>query len=213
MNTLTIPSTEQAERFLQEGAVRNPGPWEAHSRYVAEGARIIAAHHPGLNPERAYVLGLLHDIGRRYGVAGMRHVMDGYYFLSRQGYEGAARICLTHSYPVKELVVGASPWDGSPQEHHFLRRYLADIEYDDYDRLIQLFDALSLPSGFSLMEKRLLDVTMRYGVDGDTVSRWQGFFAVKAHIEKAVGVSIYQLLPGVIENTFELGADGYEAQT
>ena len=163
-----------------------------------------------LIPAIAVTIRRLHDIGRRFGVAGMRHVMDGYYFLCEEGYEGAARICLTHSYPVKEQVVGASPWDGSPQEHHFLSQYLDGIEYDDYDRLIQLLDALSLPTGFCLMEKRLLDVVMRFGVNDHTVSRWQGFFEVKAHIEQAIGGSIYRLLPGVIENTFEWGEDGDE---
>jgi len=213
MSLLATPTPEQADLYMQEAAARNPGPWEAHSRNVALGARIIAARHPLLDPERAYVLGLLHDIGRRFGVAGMRHVMDGYYFLYGEGYDGAARICLTHSYPVKDQVVGAAPWDGSPQEHYFLRQYLASIEYDDYDRLIQLLDALTLPTGFCLMEKRLLDVVLRYGVDDHTVSRWQGFFQVKDHIERAIGVSVYRLLPKVIEITFEWGRDGHEAQS
>ncbi|MBN1148635.1 MAG: HD domain-containing protein [Anaerolineales bacterium] len=212
MNWLAIPSPEQAESYLQEAALRNPGPWEAHSRYVAQGASIIAARHPLLEPERAYVLGLLHDIGRRFGVTGMRHAIDGYDFLREQGFEDAGRICLTHSYPVKGLVEAASPWDGSPQELRFLRRYLAAIEYDDYDRLIQLLDSLSLPTGFCLMEKRLIDVTLRYGVNEHTASRWRGFFQIKQHIEGAIGVSIYRLLPGVVENTFEWGEDGYTTQ-
>ncbi len=201
--TESIPNREQAEAYLAAAAWRNPGPWEAHSRYVALGAERIAAHHPGLDPERAYILGLLHDIGRQEGVHGMRHVYDGYRFLAAEGYPGAARICLTHSYPVEGLVASAdNHWDGTPEDFGFVRRYLANIHYTDSDRLIQLCDALALPSGFCLMEKRLMDVVMRYGFDEHTLARWRGFFAVKEQIESAIGGPVYEVLPGVIENTF-----------
>ena len=95
-----VPSREWSERLLAESAALNPGPWEMHSRHVALGAQLIAARCPGLDLERAYILGLLHDIGRRFGVTGMRHVLDGYEFLSKEGFIGAARICMTHSYPI-----------------------------------------------------------------------------------------------------------------
>jgi hypothetical protein len=201
--SLSLPSIEQAERYLAESASLNPGPWVDHSRYVAEGARAIAARHPRMNPEYAYTLGLLHDIGRRFGVTGMRHVWDGYRFLAGEGYEDAGRICLTHSYPAKPEPNGASPWDGTDEEFDFVRKSLAQIEYDDYDRLIQLCDGLSLPSGFCLMEKRLVDVVMRYGVNEHTLSRWKAFFSIKQQIEQEIGISIYRLLPNIVENTFE----------
>ena len=200
---LPIPTHQQAEEYVRQGANNNPGNWVDHVHYAAQGAEIIAKRYPGLDPDRAYVLGLLHDIGRRYGSTGMRHILDGYHFLANEGYEGAARICLTHPYPVEGEIVGASKWDGSPQEFTFVRNYLEGIQYDDYDRLIQLCDALCLPNGFCLLEKRLLDVAMRYGVNEHTINRWKGFFAVKARIEQAIGVSVYRLLPGVVETTFE----------
>lgn len=61
-----IPTREQAEELLTEALPHNPGPWGAHSRTAAHCAEKIAAAC-GLDPEKAYVLGLLHDIGRRYG--------------------------------------------------------------------------------------------------------------------------------------------------
>lgn len=199
----TIPNRKQAHIYLSEAVALNPGPWAQHSRYVAQSAESIAQHHPKMEPEYAYVLGLLHDIGRRYGVAGMRHVIDGYHFLANEGYEDAARICLTHSYPTENQAHGASPWDGSQEELQFVRAYLKKIQYNNYDRLIQLCDAISLPNGFCLMEKRLIDVVMRYGVNPSTVNRWRSFFAIKQQIEQDIDVSIYRLLPGIIENTFE----------
>lgn len=198
-----IPSRELAEALLAESAAINPGPWEAHSRNVALGAQLIAARHVGLDPNRAYIVGLLHDTGRRFGVTSMRHVLDGYQFLMEKGFAGAARICMTHSYPIKGEPHGASPWDGSEQEWQFVADYLARIEYDDYDRLIQLCDGLALPNGFCLLEKRLVDVTLRYGCTQHTVKRWQTFIEIREYFGRMINDSIYRLLPGVVENTFE----------
>jgi hypothetical protein len=199
---LDIPTRQKAENYLNEARDNNPGPWVDHSLQAAESAERIAAAHSELDPESAYVLGLLHDIGRREGIAGMRHVIDGYNFLIAEGYADAARICLTHSYPIANVNAGSSPWDGSTNERKFVAEYLAEIEYTTYDRLIQLCDAICLPTGPVLMEKRLLDVTLRYGPNKFTTRKWQAFFGIQKDFEKAIGQSIYRLLPQVIENTF-----------
>lgn len=212
-----IPSLSQAEMFLQDAGQRNPGPWVQHSRYVAQAmytlAQVLVERQPGdprfadLDPERAFILGLLHDIGRREGVHGMRHIVDGYRFLAGEGYEAAGRVCLTHSYPDEGLIADASDWDGTPQEQEFVRSYIQSIEYDSYDRLAQLADAICMPQGFVLMEKRMVDVALRYGAQANTpirrfVRRWKAFFAIQNEIEEAIGASIYTYLPGVAENTF-----------
>ena len=191
----------------------NPGPWVAHTRYVAQGAQLLAqamlANNPAcqVDPHRAFILGLLHDIGRREGVYGMRHVVDGYRYLEAMGYPEAGRVCLTHSYPDFELVMGASGWDGTQEELEFVRQYIASITYDIYDRLIQLCDAICMPHGFVLMEKRMVDVALRYGTGSAApldrlARRWRAFFAIQQEIDQAVGGSIYSHLPGVVENTF-----------
>jgi hypothetical protein len=199
---LSIPSREASEALLLEAETLNPGPWVAHSRHVAEAASAIAGCHPQMNPKSAYILGLLHDIGRRVGVTGMRHVLDGYNYLKSLGYEEAARISLTHSYPLKNAAAGAGLWDGSDEEFRFVQAYLDGIDYDYYDRLIQLCDSLALPSGFCLMEKRLVDVVMRYGTNPLTIPKWKAYFAIQHDFEREIGQSIYNLLPGVVENTF-----------
>lgn len=48
--------------------------------------------------DKAYILGLLHDIGRKFGVRHMGHVSDGYTYMMSLGYDEAAQICLTHSF-------------------------------------------------------------------------------------------------------------------
>jgi hypothetical protein len=197
------PSIQEAEKILELGAQQNPGAWVKHSRYVAEAAQRIAAAHPNLEPERAYVLGMLHDIGKRTGESGMRHVLTGFRYLKSLGFEGAARICLTHSYPFSGKPVGVSPWDGTPEEYCFIEDYLARIVYDRYDRLIQLCDSLCLPEGFCLLEKRLVGRAMRHGFSEFTLERWTAFFEIKRAFEAEMGISIYRILPGIAGTTFE----------
>jgi hypothetical protein len=199
---VNIPSRKESEALLHEAEALNPGPWVAHSRHVAEAARAIAGCHPQMDSEAAYILGLLHDIGRRVGVTGMRHALDGYHYLLSLGYSDAARVCLTHSSPVKDAAAGAGTWDCSAKEYRFVQTYLEQIEYDCYDRLIQLCDSLALPSGFCLMEKRLVDVVLRYGTNPLTIPKWKAYFAIRDEFESEIGGSIYALLPGVVENTF-----------
>ena len=71
--------------MLHEAEALNPGPWVAHALHVAEAASAIAGAHPEMDGETAYILGYLHDIGRRAGVTGMRHVLDGYNYLHSLG--------------------------------------------------------------------------------------------------------------------------------
>lgn len=200
---MTIPDLATARSLLEEAGKRSPGPWVAHSQRVAEAAEIIAAHLQALDPRAGYVLGLLHDMGRREGATGMRHVLDGYRYLAAQGYEAAARVNMTHSFAVKDLHAIFGEWDCSRDELGFIQTYLAGIEFDDYDRLIQLCDALAMADGFVLMEKRMLDVAMRYGgINDHILAKWRVTFAIKADFELRMGCSIYSLLPGVVENTF-----------
>lgn len=200
---MKIPDRETANQFLREAEKNNPGNWVPHSLFVAQAAEAIAKVHPKLDSEVAYVLGCLHDIGRREGVTYMRHSVDGYRFLEQQGYHDAARICITHSFWLNQgLNEYIGKRDCSAEEMQFLESYIASIEYNEYDWLIQLCDCLALPSGFCLLEKRLVDVALRYGTSQYTTAKWKVAFEYKAKFEKQIGRSIYELLPGVVENTF-----------
>jgi hypothetical protein len=199
---MKIPTRAQAEALMKEAQRKNPGAWVEHSRYVARAAEAIAAHHPVLDPEAAFILGYLHDIGRRAGVTDMRHLLDGFNFLNEKGFVDAARICITHSFPLRDVHSVAGKWDCSGEELKFVRDYIAGIELNEYDRLIQLCDALALPTGFCLMEKRLVDVALRYGTNEYSVPRWKAYLDLLKEFEKSISGSIYKLLPGVVEITF-----------
>lgn len=202
MPNLKIPTLTQAEAFLNKAAQLNPGPWVAHSRVTAQAAQLIASEIPHLDPQVAFILGYLHDIGRRAGVYGMRHVIDGYRFLMARGFDDAARISLTHSYPIPNAASGSAEWDGTQADFTFLQSFLDESVYDDYDRLIQLCDTISLPTGCCLMEQRFVDVVLRYGFNEHTRAKWQAFIEIRQYFEQMIGQSIYKLIPGVIENIY-----------
>lgn len=200
---IMYPSAEEALRELELGFEINPTRWVDHARYTGEAARNIAAAS-GLDGEKAYVLGLLHDIGRRFGFSGIRHIVDGYNYAMEKGWDEVARISMTHSFAENVPTINPSMMDLTDEEYEFTKAYLAGIEYDDYDILMHLCDNIALHSGYVLMEKRMIDISMRHGVHEGTVKRWEKLFEIKEHFEKKMGKSIYSVLPGVVENTFDL---------
>ncbi|MBQ8877585.1 MAG: HDOD domain-containing protein, partial [Lachnospiraceae bacterium] len=93
-----IPTREEAKKLLAEAETHNAGAWARHSEVVAFCAERIAQACPDLDAEKAYVLGLLHDIGRRFGVKHFGHIYDGYRYMNELGYDEVARICASHSF-------------------------------------------------------------------------------------------------------------------
>jgi hypothetical protein len=191
---LKIPSRAQADSFLREAEALNPGPWVRHSWFAACAARSIARHHPRLDPETAFLLGYLHDIGRRAGKTGMRHTLDGYRFLERGGFEDAARICISHTFPIKDLRVCAGEWDCNEAELEFITSFLKRNEWNEYDRLIQLCDAVALPAGFCSVEERQRDIDARYGMNGFSLARREAFLGILREMEAAIGQPVYGVL-------------------
>lgn len=190
-----------AEKTLEDAYTANPGPWADHSRYVAMACENIAKYCPHLDAENAYIYGILHDIGRYAGASSERHLIDGYRYCMIRGWEKAAQICISHAFMIKDIASSIGVFDMPPEDREFMRQFVKDAVYDDYDHLVQLCDALALPTGFCLLEKRFVDVAIRYGTHPSTVDRWKAVLDIKAHFESVIGCSIYDLLPGVIENS------------
>lgn len=200
---IMYPTIETALKELEIGYEINPTRWVDHCIYAGEAARNIAAAS-GLDSEKAYVLGTLHDIGRRVGFTGIRHIVDGYNYAMEKGWDSVARVSMTHSFAKNYPTINPSMMDLTEEEFEFTKNYLAGIEYDDYDILMHLCDNIALHSGYVLMEKRMIDISMRHGVHNGTVKRWEELFKIKAYFEEKMGKSIYTVLPGVVENTFEI---------
>lgn len=187
-----LPSRDEAEKLLAEAEQCNPGPWGDHSRVVAHCAQKIAEKCEGMDPEKAYIVGLLHDIGRKFGVRQLRHVSDGYTYMMSLGYDEAARVCLTHSFNTKRVEDYVGSFDTSEEELALIRTELAGTVMDDYDRLIQLCDSLAGSEGVLDIEERMNDVKRRYGRYPQ--DKWDANLALKAYFEEKTHRSIYDVV-------------------
>lgn len=190
---MRYPTIEEAEVILNEAAKMNPGEWVAHNQVTGLCASMIAGNCAGMDEQKAFVLGLLHDIGRRFGNSDLKHVIKGYKFMLEKRYDDCARICLTHSFPYKDISCYNGENDCCIEESNFIQNYIAAVEYDEYDKLIQLCDAMAYPTGPCLMEKRLVDVVMRKGFNELTIPKWKEFFKIKTHFEEKMNCKLEDL--------------------
>ena len=184
-----IPSREEAERIVREAEAINPGPWGDHCRVAAHCAECIAARCEGMNPDKAYVVGLLHDIGRRFGGRHLGHVADGYSYMMSLGYDEVARICLTHSFNNQSMDGYIGKIDTTEEELALIQTELAKITMDDYDRLIQLCDALAGAEGVLDIEERMGDVKRRYGYYPE--DKWNINLDLKRYFEDKMQADLY----------------------
>ena len=190
-----LPNADEALNELKLAEKMNPGPWVRHSVNVGIAARNIAEKVSWLNPEKAYILGLLHDIGRRVGIVDIpTHIYEGYRYCIGKGWNEAARVCMTHSYLRMQAEFSDDP--ESAQEKA-IKAYIMNCQADDYDKLIQLCDSLAVDYGFVILEKRFVDVTRRYGIMEGYIKGWEIAFSIKEYFEKEMGCSVYDVLPDV----------------
>ncbi len=189
---MKIPSKEIAIELLEESGKMFPGLWVEHSYLTAQCAQKIASLCE-LNEDSAYVLGLLHDIGRRFGAGHLKHVYAGYTYMNELGYEDVARICLTHSFQHQDIHAYSGNIDIEQDQYQLLEEHLKSLQYDDYDRLIQLCDALAFPGGVVAIETRLMDVILRYGTNELTALKYRAIYDLKRYFESKMNINVYEL--------------------
>lgn len=185
------PDRATAKSLLKEAETRNPGPWGDHSRTAAHCAEKIAKYS-GMDADKAYVLGLLHDIGRRFGKRHLGHVSDGYSYMMSLGYDDCARICLTHSFNDRKIEAYVGNFDTTEEETELIRTKLQEVQFDDYDKLIQLCDSIAGAEGVMDIIDRMSDVKRRYG--SYDPEKWNENLALKEYFENMMGMDLYEVV-------------------
>ena len=71
-------------------------------------------------------------------------------------------------------------------------KLLYEMQYDDYDRLIQLCDALAGSEGVLDIEERMADVKRRYG--NYPQEQWDKNVELKRYFEENAGRNIYEIV-------------------
>lgn len=165
-----------------------------HSLGIAMTCEKIAALNPGMNPEKAWVLGLLHDYGKRHNERkGIHfHVKDGYEEMMKLGYSDVARICLSHSFPKKDFDFAA--YGCSRDWLEWAHKQLQTVELDDYDRLVQMVDFMFEGLHIVSFEKRAESIVNRYHPKVPPTDLLKKAQESKAFFEAIIGQDIYQLL-------------------
>lgn len=185
-----------ALQLFQARSNHNDGAWVNHSQNTALAAEMIAKE-AGLDSEAAYAYGLLHDIGRSFTKGQFLHITEGYQYLSDRGYEDAAQICLTHSFPIQNIYSYVGEIDIDERDQKYYQRKLQEIKYSDYDLLIQLCDTIATDCGFVFPEKRFVNLVFKYGFNYYTVDRWKRVLEIQDYFEKRTGKKTGEVLDAV----------------
>lgn len=194
-----LPTRKAAEYELTVGGEFHPGTWITQSYNIACTAYEIAKKCDGLEEEKAYILGILHNIGRReVGSFHPAYAYEGYKYCIRNGWDEIAKICITYAYPLKEIEI-TTPLS---QEEVFIKQYLSYCTYDDYDKLLILCNALVGTYQMKTLERRFIEVTIGDQVNELFLARWNTLFEMKEYFEHKMGCTIYEVLQDTLGYDF-----------
>ena len=198
------PSKEQALKIWEGGIVYRlsrpygftfENEYRFHTMGVASAAEKIARYIPSMDPEKAFVLGLLHDYGKRINerIEGRFHGQEGYEQMLKAGYPDVAKVCLTHTFAKPDFPDEEYSY---PQEwKDWARNILKNITYDDYDYLICLcdkfFEGLSIVS----ISNRVKGIVNRYRLSKIEENYLLAeSMQLKDYFDKKTGQDIYKIL-------------------
>lgn len=190
--------------YLQE-RIRNgshPRIIFEHAVHIFNVARIaenIAAHTGGaLNPDTAYELGLLHDIGRIKDetVTKVPHGVEGFNYLVKSGYSDLAPICLTHGFIDKNIKQCDYP-TYSPKLLRKVKKYLQSLEYNDYDKVVQLADLFSRGKDIMSIRQRIEKNKTFYHIKDPSYG--EAAYDVRDYIDKKYGINV----ENIVQNMFD----------
>lgn len=192
---------KEAEKLLEEAydkrTLEGVEEWIIHSKNVAHVAEKIG-ELSGLDPEKSYVMGLLHDIGRGQNKK-IRHTILGYKILKENNIpEEIAKTTITHLYILQDgSNLGNQEKEFQNDEYEFVKNYLKNREYDDYDKLIQISDLIG---GIKIetIEERMFSVFCRYDIINN-MPFCQQIQNLKDYFEKKMGTSIYKPFENIIK--------------
>lgn len=174
--------------------------YEEHVIAVGACASILAAAC-GLDVMKAGIMGYCHDIGKMISDERKTktfHGLTGYDYFKSVGEDELAQICLTHSFPnihfdIEEYI--------SYGENNIKRvqSILKNVEYTDYDRIIQLSDLLVNFDGYTVfyenLKGRMNYIEKEYHVEHQHIrTKYKNAIRLKRYFEKKYNCNIYKLL-------------------
>src|SRR5690625_4361863 len=96
-----IPNKDKIKYYLIEDN-ENLGAWVSRSKLIGKSAKIIAKDL-GLDPDIAYAVGCLCDIGKKNKKKGLAQIVESFNILRNETYFFPARIAISHSFIIKDI--------------------------------------------------------------------------------------------------------------
>lgn len=169
--------------------------WINHCIYTGLGAERIATYL-GIDSDYAKALGYIHDIGRK--INHVKHTTEGYKYMQENNYPEAAKICLTHSFVNNDIEAVAGGSLQGIRAYDYINNFLMTNPCTIYDNIIQMCDLFCLETGFTTVEKRMLDITKRKGVHSNSKYHWNQVKLLRTDLESMLGCNLYDLFPEMV---------------
>lgn len=175
--------------------IKDSRAYDLHCIAVAYNAVTLASNIPEMSTEKAFILGLLHDYGELTSAIDKTafHGTAGYDLMTAMGYDEVARICLTHTFPNPNFEV--TEYVYPQQEILRAKSLISTMQYDDYDKLIQLSDALVRSYKNTTLRNRLIYVQEKYGISTRAMQKkYREALRLKRYFDKKCQDDIYNIL-------------------
>lgn len=204
---MTMPSIKQALDLYDNGLAKmkeeqpkfyfyQGRSFKSHCSLVACCAEIISSRIADIDGQKAYMMGLLHDYGKMVEDAdniNRFHGLTGYEAMNELGYDELAKTCLTHTFVNKDFKV--AEFNYPQKDLQRVKKLLSKMEYDDYDRLIQLCDLLVLGFDFKNIKERMIFVKNKYHLNTIIIkNKYREALRLKRYFDEKCGCDIYRLL-------------------
>jgi hypothetical protein len=172
-----------------------------HLLMVARAARAIAGLIPELDQDRAFDLGLFHDVGK-FGIKESekyKHPRKGYELMKGDDI-GIANVCISHPFPIFDYIEYIRYYcKGDADETLAISRILANVDENDmYVRLIQFCDKASTADGYVSISDKFAWYAEKYTPPDGLISRnYEKLMEIKGSLDKLSGHDVYDVLQGV----------------
>jgi HD superfamily phosphodiesterase len=204
-----FPTVKEAEKLMSDGLadIKKLEPNASddrintiriHTKLVADAARAIAEKIPDMDADKAYIYGLLHDYGKVCGYCtGNKtfHGLAGYYKLMEMDLPEIAKISVTHTFFDKNFSI--DDYVAYQKEDLIkIKEIIQDMEYTDYDKLIQLCDLLvNNIDGYNPISERLERLRKWYNIPEKCIDlAYRQSMETKKYFEEKCKCDIYKLL-------------------